>query len=122
MTTVQMLLLKNLMEPLLMVKKSKLTVPEVVVAVENDAMEALVEVAEVASVVAEVAIAETATEAIAAAAEVGMEVMEVAKVEDKVVMTRDPIKKDSYGYDRRELKITAILLINLQKCCKIQFI
>ena len=109
-------------------------------------MEALVEVAEVASVVAEVAIAETATEAIVAvaevaiagtameaigvaeaeaiavAAEVGMEVMEVAKVEDKVVMTRDPIKKDSYGYDRRELKITAILLINLQKCCKIQFI
>ena len=33
MTTVQMLLLKNLMEPLLMVKKSKLTVPEVVVVV-----------------------------------------------------------------------------------------
>ena len=114
-------------------------------------MEALVEVAEVASVVAEVAIAETATEAIVAAAgaaiaetameaigvaeaeaiavaaEVGMEAMEVAMAvgtREAMVeaMTRDPIKKDSYGYDRRELKITAILVLILQKCCKIQFI
>merc|ERR1740129_88439 len=104
MTTVRMLLLKNLMEPLLMVKKSKLTVPEggVVVAVENDAMEALVEVVEVASVVAEVAIAETATEAIgvaaaeaiAVAAEVGMEAMVVGTREAMVeAMTKDPIKR-----------------------------
>merc|ERR1719464_375346 len=104
MTTVQMPLLKNLMEPLLMVKKSKLTVPEVVVvaAVENDVMEALVEVAEVASVVAEVAIAETAmeaigvavAEAIAVAAEVGMEAMVVGTREAMVeAMTRDPIKR-----------------------------
>merc|ERR1719418_523068 len=99
-----------------MVKKSKLTVPEVVVvvAVERDAMEALVAagVAEVAFVVAEVAIAEIATEAIVAAAEVAIAetameaigvaeevaiavVMEVAMavgMEDKV-MTRDPIRR-----------------------------
>ena len=80
-------------------------------------MEALVEVAEVASVVAEVAIAETATEAIVAAAgaaiaetameaigvaeaeaiavaaEVGMEAMVVGTREAMVeAMTRDPIK------------------------------
>merc|ERR1740129_805168 len=96
-----------------MVKKSKLTVPEVVVvaAVENDAMEALVEVAEVASAetateaivaAAEVAIAETAmeaigvaeAEAIAVAAEVGMEAMVVGTREAMVeAMTKDPIKR-----------------------------
>ena len=76
-------------------------------------MEALVAVAEVAFVVAEVAIAEIAKEAIVAAAEVAIvetameaigvaeaaEAMEVAMVvgmEDKVVMTRDPIRKGFY--------------------------
>ena len=79
-------------------------------------MEALVAVAEVAFVVAEVAIAEIATEAIVAAAEVAIvetameaigvaeavEAMEVAMgamvvgMEDKVVMTRDPIRKGFY--------------------------
>ena len=78
-------------------------------------MEALVEVAEVASVVAEVAIAETATEAIGVAEAV--EAMAVG-MEAMVVMTKDPIKKDSYGYDRREPKITAILLNNNKNVVK----
>merc|ERR1719464_1820037 len=96
MTTVQMLLLKNLMEPLLMVKKSKLTVPEVAeVAIAETATEAIV-------AAAEVAIAETATEAIgvavaeaiAVAAEVGMEAMVVGTREAMVeAMTKDPIKR-----------------------------
>ena len=69
-------------------------------------METLVAVAEVAFVVAEVAIAEIATEAIVAAAEVA--IVEIAKeaieavvaaeataagMEDKVIRTRDPIKR-----------------------------
>ena len=86
------------------------------------------EVAEVAFVVAAEATAETATEATveaagAAIAETAMEATGVAEaveamavgMEAKVVMTRDPIKKDSFGFDRRELKITAILLNN-NKC------
>ena len=75
--------------------------------VNNEVVIVVVEVAEVASEVAAEAIAETATEAIveaagAAIAETAMEDIGVAEaaeamvvgMEAKVVMTRDPIKKD----------------------------
>ena len=89
------------------------------------------EVAEVAFVVAAEATAETATEATveaagAAIAETATEAIGVAEaveamavgMEAMVVMTKDPIKKDSYGYDRREPKITAILLNNNKNVVK----
>merc|ERR1740129_973642 len=97
--TVRMLLLKNLMEPLLMVKKSKLTVPEVVVVVA----------VEVASVAAEEAVAleETATEAMEAAVEVAVieeaaaaAMAETATEAMEAAMIRDPIK--FLVYDRKQ--------------------
>merc|ERR1719464_1924974 len=96
MTTVQMLLLKNLMEPLLMVKKSKLTVPEVVevAAIEEAAVADMAETAMEATVAAEAAEAMVEAVGVAAAmAETATEAMEVA-------MIRDPIK--FLGYDRKK--------------------
>jgi len=106
MTTVQMLLLKNLMEPLLMVKKSKLTVPEVVVVVavevaavvvdsaadleaeDSEAATATVAAAAVVDTVAETATAEAMVEAVGAAAEASVEAAEAAaEAEVEAVIT-----------------------------------
>merc|ERR1712127_798742 len=71
------------MEPLLMVKKSKLTVPEVVVVVAVEVVSVAAE--EVAASEETVTVAMEAAEVAAAMAETAMEVMVAA-------MIRDPIK------------------------------
>merc|ERR1712051_721315 len=87
-----MLLLKNLMEPLLTVKKSKLTAPEVVVeaAVEVAVIEEAA-VADMAETAMEATVAAEAVEAMVVAVGVAAAMAETATEAMEAAMIRDPI-------------------------------